>query len=37
MAVQSVKVIINNQEYPLIYDSVAQTYKTTLAAPSTSS
>lgn len=37
MAVQSVKVTINNQEYTLNYDSTSGTYKATISAPSTSS
>lgn len=37
MAVQSVKVTINSQEYTLNYDSTSGTYKATISAPSTSS
>lgn len=37
MAVQSVKVTINNQEYTLTYDGSSQTYKATISAPPTSS
>lgn len=37
MAVQSVKVTINGQEYTLTYDSSSGAYKTTITAPSKSS
>ena len=37
MAVASVKATINGQEYTLTYDSVSQTYKATISAPSKSS
>lgn len=37
MAVQSVKVTINSQEYTLTYDSISQTYKATVSAPAKSS
>lgn len=37
MAVESVKVTVNGQEYDLTYDSTSGTYKTTITAPNKSS